>query len=128
MSVIPLKLRASLSVDPEYKVCARSGLHGHVCAGGITWEHAIIYAGRKVQERWAIIPLCEFGHSINRFQDGGDLKKEINIWIALNRASDDELRAISKVVDYIYQRNYLNSKYGVYVCRYPVDKVGTVSG
>lgn len=113
--VIPQELRAEMALDPYYSICAKKGRFDHVCSGRITWEHAVIYASNKVQKKWAIIPLCEFAHSVNTHQDGGDLNKEINLWIAVNRATDDELRAISKAMDYIHHRAWLNAKYGVYV-------------
>jgi len=42
---------------------------------------------------------------------GTGLKKEINIWIALNRAELKELKRISKARNYIQYREYLNKKY-----------------
>lgn len=112
---IPLKQRAEMSKDPFYHVCARKeALKDHTCQGRITWEHALIYAGKKIQDSWAIIGLCEWAHSVNNHQDGPGLNKEINVWIALNRASDDELRKVSKAVNYIRLRSVLNEKYGVY--------------
>ena len=42
------------------------------------------------------------------------LNKEINVWIALNRATDEELKKYSKAIDYIRMREVLNKKYGVY--------------
>jgi hypothetical protein len=56
MHPIPPKLRKQLSIDPYCRTCARANID---CAGRITWEHAILYAGRQVQECWAIIPLCD---------------------------------------------------------------------
>lgn len=87
MTPIPLKLRKQLEVDPYYSMCSRAGSE---CNGRITWEHAIIYAGRQVQERWAIIPLCEFHHL------GKGLNKQINIFIALSRATPEELKKYPK--------------------------------
>lgn len=55
MRKIPQKLRDELAADPYYKTCARKSGE---CSGRITWEHAVIYAGRQVNERWAIVPLC----------------------------------------------------------------------
>lgn len=105
--------------DIFYKSCSRAGLHGHTCAGKITWEHAMIYAGSQIQELWAIIPLCAKGHSVNEWQDGGDLNKRVNEWIALNRASSEELLAISRATDYFKRRNFLNKIYGVYAVEKP---------
>ena len=112
MNNIPQKLRITLAADPEYKVCAKSGFPGHICDGRITWEHAVIYAGKQVQARWAIIPICALAHSVDWHQNNGDLNKEVNLWIALNRASDEELDAYSKVIPYRAYRTRLNEKFG----------------
>ena len=121
MNNIPAKLNEELNADPYYTVCARRGLHGHVCGGRITREHTLTYASNQIQERWAIIPICAKAHAVDRYQDGGDFNKEINQWIALNRATEIELRGISKAIDYIRLRNFLNSKYGLY-CEQPCGK------
>lgn len=99
--------------SPEYKICSRRIDGG--CKGRITLEHAIIFAGKQVNSKWAIIPLCEYHHAVNTYQDGGDLDKDINKCIALNRATDAELDMISKVIDYKKERERLNEKYrGIY--------------
>lgn len=113
MKTIPLKRRSEMSLDPYYKSCARQeARHDHDCEGRITWEHAIVHAGSKVQESWALVPLCEWAHSVNSCQDGGGLDKEVNVWLAINRATDDQLRQVSKVINYIRMREFLNKKYG----------------
>ena len=83
MSPIPEKLREELANDPYYQVCAR--LKDGDCEGRITWEHAWIYAGKQIQERWAIIPLCWHHHL------GAGLEKPKNQYIALMRATPAEL-------------------------------------
>ncbi len=113
-----------MSADPFYKTCARAGLHSHECDGRITWEHAMIYAGGQIQARWAIIPLCAKAHAVDQYQDGGDLDKRCNEWIALNRASPDELLAISKAKDYFYRKNFLNKIFG----GYPGERLGIDCG
>jgi hypothetical protein len=112
MRPIPDRLKQEMASDEYYSKCARCK-DGH-CSGRITWEHAIIHAGRQLNEKWAIIPLCEYHHGVNQFQDGGDLKKEKNIWIALNRATDQQLIKYSKAIDYIWLRDKLNKTYGEY--------------
>lgn len=74
-------------MNPYYKSCARESFD---CQGRITFEHAVIYAGRQLQEEWAIIPICAYHHAVDEFQDGGDLDKEINYFIALMRATPDD--------------------------------------
>lgn len=81
MHPIPPRLRRELSKDPYYQTCARAD---ETCQGRITWEHAILYAGRQVQERFAIIPLCYFHHL------GSGLVKRINIQIAMSRATPED--------------------------------------
>lgn len=114
MNNIPRALRKELAADPYYAVCARKGLHEHKCGGRITWEHALIYAGRQIQERWAIIPLCSKAHNVGRWQDCGDVDKSLNHWIALSRATDAEILSICKAKDYFLYRDFLNKKYGTY--------------
>jgi hypothetical protein len=96
-------------VASREQVCAR--MHEGDCRGNLTWEHAIIHAGRQLDEAWAIVILCEYHHAVNNFQDGGNLNKELNVLFALNQATDEELRKVSKAVDYIKLRDRLNQKY-----------------
>ena len=111
MNNTPKKLRDKWSLEGK-KICARANEGG--CGGRLTKEHTIIFKGKQLQEDWAIIDLCERHHAVLNYQDNGDLQKEKNVWIALNRASDEELEAISKVIDFKRKRDYLNKKYGTY--------------
>lgn len=88
-SSIPPKLKAELLASSWYKTCARKCGD---CDGRITFEHAIIYGGRQVNKKWAIIPLCEYHHSVGLYQDGGDLNKEINEYIAISRMTGEDMR------------------------------------
>lgn len=108
MRKISQKVREALLLEPD--VCARQ--HEGDCKGRITWEHSLTYAGRQIDEVWAIIKLCEYHHAVNNYQDNGNLNKEINVWLALNRATDEELIKYSKAINYINMRNNLNIKYG----------------
>lgn len=112
MNNIPQRLRKEMAADPYYQKCARKELlDDHNCEACpltgklIEWEHAFIFAGKQIQEKWAIIPICYLVHR------GGMLDKELNEWLALNRATDSELEAISKAVDYKKKRDYLNTIY-----------------
>lgn len=116
-SAMSAELRKALGIDPEYSRCAFTGIDHPAgeCEGRVTREHALIYAGKKIQKRWAIIPCCAKHHGVDQFQDHGTLVKEMNVWVALNRATDEELLEVSKAVDYIRERSFLNAKYGPYV-------------
>lgn len=114
MNNMPPWLRKDCASDPQYRTCLRkTALNDHVCRPRpldgqlIEWEHAIIVAGKQLQEKWALVPICWYVHS------GPGMVKEINVWLALNRATDDELRRVSRAVDYIRERERLNIKYGM---------------
>lgn len=116
MTKMPLKLRKEISVDPRYRICALCGIKGHVCGGRITMEHALIYAGKQIQEKWAIVPICAAGQEVDEYQDAHTMNKEMNQWVALNQAKDEELLKFNKT-DFIGLRNRLNNKYGVYTVK-----------
>jgi hypothetical protein len=98
MIAIPAKLRADMAKDPYYKRCARQDMfHDHVCQERphdgqlIEWEHAFVVAGKRLQERWAIVPICWGTHS------GPELDKELNEYIALCRATMPDLMKYPRV-------------------------------
>lgn len=115
MNNVPQKLREKWKAEDLLgikRICLRSE-EGN-CQGRITMEHSIIYAGKQLQEEWSILPICEFHHGVNNFQDRGNLNKEKHVWIALNRAPEARLKELSKGEDKIALRDRLNRIYGVY--------------
>lgn len=115
MNNVPEKLRRKWRKEDwrgEARVCLRAE-EGN-CAGRVTKEHALMYAGKQVQEEWAILDICAYHHEVDRFQDGGGINKEKHVWIALNRAPEERLRELSKGEDKIALRGRLNAIYGVY--------------
>lgn len=115
MSVIPLNIREEMDADPYYHTCARKAyLDDHMCERNplkpwqvVEWEHALYFGKNKVQKKFAIVPLCWLTHT------GPEKNKEIAVWIALNQATDEELKSISKTVDYIKEREWHNNIYGI---------------
>jgi hypothetical protein len=101
MRPIPKKLREEMSTDPYYSRCC---LNDHECEGRIEWDHTTTHQGRQVNEKWAIIPVCQYHHREQRF-------KELRQLVALNRASVTDLQAISKAINWVQRRDYLRSKY-----------------
>jgi len=106
---IPKKLLEEILADDFYQKCIRS--HEGTCRGRVTFEHAIIYAGKQVQEKWAIVPLCEYHHDVLSFQDRGDLKKDYGQWVALNRMTEADEKKYPKR-NWKKERELLNKKYG----------------
>lgn len=104
-----------MAQDPLYKICLRNLIfEDHICEPDpimgklIEWEHAMYYAGKQIQERWAIIPICWYVHR------GGELDKEKNRFLALNRASDEDLEKYPRA-NFKQQREYLNNSYPQFV-------------
>ena len=87
-------------------------LRDHVCQGRSTMEHAWIYAGRQINDAWAIIRLCEWSHL------GKGLDKEINHWISLQHATSADFAKYPRK-DWEQLKQYLNAKYGK--PKYPTD-------
>lgn len=85
MRPIPMKLRKEIAADPWMKICCHPD-----CSRKPEWEHAWIYAGKQINEKWAIIPVCEYHHR------GPGLDKDFNRRIALSRATDADLAKYPK--------------------------------
>jgi len=97
MRPIPQQLKDEMSADPYYKKCCLSP--SLVCEGKIQFHHNLIFAGRQVNEKFCILPICEFHHhNVEKF-------KELLTTIMLNRATDEELKRFSKAVDYVKLKN-----------------------
>lgn len=95
-------MRKAMDADPYYHQCAR---RSGQCEGRITWEHALIYAGKQVNEPWAIVPLCEHHHLY------GGMVKEINEWLALSRATPEDLAKYPRA-NWKVKIEYLVKKFG----------------
>lgn len=106
----PISPQVNEVLNKEKQICARH--KEGTCKGRLTREHTLIYAGKQIDEAWAIIFLCAFHHAVDEYQDCGDLQKEKNVWYALNKATDEELQKYSKVVNYLKERERLNKIYG----------------
>lgn len=100
---IPPKMRLEMANDPFYSRCAITG-----ASVNINWHHNLEYKGKRVNEKFAIIPLTKWVH------DNIATHKEKVDWLMVNRATDEELKKYSKAVDYIALRERLNKKYGNY--------------
>lgn len=112
MRKLSTQSKYAIETDKFFKKCARHK-EGN-CEGRITIEHVLIYGGRQIDDSWTLLPICAFHHAVDQFQDRGDLQKEVHEWIVLCRATDEQIRSISKAVNYQQKKKYLISKYGNY--------------
>ena len=102
---IPVKMREEMSKDKFYSKCC---LADEECEGRIEFHHNLQYAGKRVNEKFCILPVCSYHHSR---ADTSIFKERMNYQM-LNRANDEELKRYSKAVDYLEYRRRLNIRYG----------------
>ena len=100
MRPIPLAMRNQMSADPFMAHCIYPG-----CGGKPEWEHAWIYAGRQINEPWAIVPCCTYHHR------GDGLDKDYNRYRSLIRADIDDLCSRMPKKNWRQELKYLKSKY-----------------
>lgn len=93
----PISAPVKREVEARKNLCQRRLVfRDHECQGRITWEHALTFAGRQVDAAFAIVKICAWAHDVDEFQDGGNLDKEKNQYIALMQASEADMQTYSK--------------------------------
>ena len=94
-----------MSEDPFYEKCVYTGTKQKFGEKRVSWEHCWNYAGKQIQEKWAIVPL-RLDLNVNMT---GEVKDYCR-WVSLNRATDEELAKYPKK-DWKTIKHYLNKKY-----------------
>ncbi len=92
-------MRERIAADPFMRACIHGGAD---CDRRITWEHAFTYAGRQINEPWAIVPCCWYHHL------GAGMDKRFNQYVALSRATDVDLAKYPRT-DWARLRAFLGS-------------------
>jgi len=103
---ITKELREEMSQDKFYSKCCITGLSKN--AVKIDWHHNLMYAGKRVNAKFCILPLADFVH-----RDIAKHKEKCD-WIMWNRASEEEIELYSKATNYKEVKERLNKKYGTY--------------
>lgn len=63
MRPISAAVKNKLELDPRMRRCALWGVSGFDdCEGRVEWHHVWIYAGRQIDEAWAIVGACTHHH------------------------------------------------------------------
>ena len=107
---IPKKLKEEMGADTFYKKCCISGIKSRPPYSIIEWHHGFRWQGKRLNEKWAIVPLLK---EIHRKADTRTVKEKID-WIILNRADETTLKKYSKAEYLIKKRDRLNKIYGTY--------------
>ena len=70
MTPIPPAVRGVLAGLRRMKRCALAPLQGlyEPCEGRVEWHHAFLYAGKRIQEVWAIVGACHHHHDMVKSQ------------------------------------------------------------
>lgn len=90
MSKIPSWLREELTHDKFMRRCILADSRDQ-CRGRVQWHHVWKYAGKQIQEVFAVMPLCTRHHEYEyRFRD--IIKR-----ISLSRATPQELLKYPKI-------------------------------
>lgn len=120
MRRIPPALNEQMNADPFYQQCCITGTRTE----RIERHHNLIFAGRQVNEIWAILPLAK---SVHDRVPADKLLKERCDWVMLSRATDEQLRPYCKVTNYIARKNHLMGKYGpwspIHTAPYPTPEM-----
>jgi hypothetical protein len=99
---IPIKQRNEMSEDPFMKRCC---IRDENCDGRINWHHHQKYCGRRISDKFSILPVCEFHH---RWEAG--YKDKLN-WIMINRMTKEDFEKYPKI-KWSVLKSYLKKKYG----------------
>jgi len=101
-----MKLRTEIAKDPFMARCIYCDLkRQNECRGKIEWEHAWIYAGKQINEKWAIVPVCTYHHR------GNGLDKGYNQYRAIIRADISDLQMRMPKRDWVQIKKHLVEKY-----------------
>ena len=86
MRVIPRKIRDKIEQDDFFRYCVITG------SEGVSIEHCWIYAGRQINELWALVPLRR---DLNTSHPPVEVKERCRL-ISLNRATKEDLAKYPK--------------------------------
>lgn len=72
--------------DPFMHKCCLSFMG--FCGGRVEWHHNLIYAGRQVNEKWCIVPVC---HNHHMRAENKEVKKQLDR-VMMSRATEKDLK------------------------------------
>lgn len=93
--------------DPFYLRCCISGDYA-TRTDPIEWHHNLIYGGKQVQARFAILPIKR---SLHRQANLKRMRQQLD-WVMWNRASEAEITRYSKAQNYHLYLMTLNAMFG----------------
>lgn len=88
MRPIPIKMREELAGKKRMTFCVVKGMGFGFCEPKIDWDHVWIYAGRQINETWAIVGVCTRHHYK---KNGNRLLNDSIMRASLRLASPEDL-------------------------------------
>lgn len=88
---IPPEHREIINSEQYFRRCFR--WEEGECDGRVTIDHALTYAGKRINEMFAYVPVCLFHHGLKGM---GGLNKRMNEQEALSRATPEDLAKYPK--------------------------------
>ena len=108
----PISKKVKEEVLSRKLICQRKAVfNDHNCQGRITIEHVWTNSGKQIDKAWAMILLCEYAHSVGKYQFIGILDKNKNRYISLLQATKKDLDEFPRI-KWSTIRRYLEKKYG----------------
>lgn len=116
MNPIPQKLKEEILADDYYKKCCLTG----IINDKIDWHHAWQYAGKQINEKWAIMPIWWRKHAYYGDKDSVHnslITKEYVQYLSLLRTDISDLKKRMPKKDWEQEflrlhNKYYNFKYG----------------
>lgn len=102
MRPISPRVRKLIDSDPFYTKCCITG------EPNPSMEHCWLYAGKQIDEAWAIVPLA---YRFNTSHPPKDIKEKCQL-ISLGRATQEDLSKYPRK-DWITMKSYLEKKFDI---------------
>lgn len=96
-----------MAADPFYQVCCITGERA-TREDPIEWHHNLTFAGKQVQEAFAILPVKR---SLHYKANEKSLRARMD-WVMLSRASEEQMERFSKAIDRRFALAMLEQVYG----------------
>lgn len=71
------------------------------CKGRLTVEHALLYAGKKIQDDFALVRLCEWHHGVEHYANCHGQNKKKHIILALSQATEADRKKYPRLPWYL---------------------------
>jgi len=101
MRKIPLNIRKQISEDNFYRTCC---VADEICFGKIEIHHNMIYAGKQVDDLFALLPVCLYHHEREKCREIGDKLDKVMI----SRMTIEDEKKFDRI-NWLVKKQYLDN-------------------